>query len=117
MNIEYIGLDSINGPLVFIRTPKDVSFEEKVTLILKNGDVRLGNIIRLDEDITTIQVYQGTNEIDTKEVKSVFIMKGLLMGFIGSLCGVIFGILISRNTDIIFMYNGRIVTIRRYLKQ
>ena len=61
MKIQYVGLDSINGPLVFIRTPKDVSFEEKVTLILKNGERRLGNIIRLDDDITTIQVYEGTD--------------------------------------------------------
>ena len=72
MKIQYIGLDSINGPLVYIKTPKDVSFEEKVTLILKNGETRLGNIIRLDNDITTIQVYEGTSGIDTNDIKTTF---------------------------------------------
>ena len=38
MKIEYIGLEEINGPLVFIKTPKDVAFEEQVVLILKNGE-------------------------------------------------------------------------------
>ena len=90
MKIQYVGLDSINGPLVFIRTPKDVSFEEKVTLILKNGERRLGNIIRLDDDITTIQVYEGTNGIDTKEVSSVFMGEPLKLKLSPSMLGRIF---------------------------
>ena len=90
MKIQYVGLDSINGPLVFIRTPKDVSFEEKVTLILKNGERRLGNIIRLDDDITTIQVYEGTNGIDTKEVSSAFMGEPLKLKLSPSMLGRIF---------------------------
>lgn len=90
MKIQYVGLDSINGPLVFIRTPKDVSFEEKVTLILKNGERRLGNIIRLDDDITTIQVYEGTNGIDTKEVSSFFMGEPLKLKLSPSMLGRIF---------------------------
>ena len=90
MKIQYVGLDSINGPLVFIRTPKDVSFEEKVTLILKNGERRLGNIIRLDDDITTIQVYEGTNGIDTKEASSVFMGEPLKLKLSPSMLGRIF---------------------------
>ena len=90
MKIQYVGLDSINGPLVFIRTPKDVSFEEKVTLILKNGERRLGNIIRLDDDITTIQVYEGTNGSDTKEVSSVFMGEPLKLKLSPSMLGRIF---------------------------
>lgn len=90
MKIQYVGLDSINGPLVFIRTPKDVSFEEKVTLILKNGERRLGNIIRLDDDITTIQVYESTNGIDTKEVSSVFMGEPLKLKLSPSMLGRIF---------------------------
>lgn len=90
MKIQYVGLDSINGPLVFIKTPKDVSFEEKVTLILKNGERRLGNIIRLDDDITTIQVYEDTNGIDTKEVSSVFMGEPLKLKLSPSMLGRIF---------------------------
>lgn len=90
MKIQYIGLDSINGPLVFIRTPKDVSFEEKVTLVLKNGETRIGNIIRLDDDITTIQVYEGTNGIDTSDVKTTFMGEPLKLKLSPSMLGRIF---------------------------
>ena len=72
MKIKYLGLEEINGPLVFIKTPKDVSFEEQVIITLKNGEKRIGNVLRLDEDITTIQVYKGTNEINIKDVQTEF---------------------------------------------
>ena len=90
MKVQYIGLDSINGPLVYIKTPKDVSFEEKVTLVLKNGEKRIGNIIRLDDDITTIQVYEGTNGIDTKEVKTTFLGEPLKLKLSPNMLGRIF---------------------------
>lgn len=90
MKIQYIGLDSINGPLVFIKTPKDVSFEEKVTLVLKNGERRIGNIIRLDDDITTIQVYEGTNGIDTSDVSTTFMGEPLKLKLSSSMLGRIF---------------------------
>ena len=73
MKIKYLGLEQINGPLVFIKTPQGVSFEEQVRITLKNGETRIGNILRLDDDITTIQVYKGTNEINIKEVQTEFI--------------------------------------------
>ena len=41
MKIKYIGLDAINGPLVYIRTPQGISFEEQVILSLKNGEKRI----------------------------------------------------------------------------
>ena len=90
MKVQYIGLDSINGPLDYIKTPKDVSFEEKVTLVLKNGEKRIGNIIRLDDDITTIQVYEGTNGIDTKEVKTTFLGEPLKLKLSPNMLGRIF---------------------------
>ena len=41
LKIKYLGLQEINGPLVFIKTPKDVSFEEQVEITLKNGEKRI----------------------------------------------------------------------------
>ena len=73
MKVKYIGLEQINGPLVFIKTPKDVSFEEQVQITLKNGETRIGNVLRLNEDITTIQVYKGTDDINIKNVQTEFI--------------------------------------------
>ena len=90
MKIEYIGLEEINGPLVFIKTPKDVAFEEQVTLVLKNGEKRLGNVVRLNEDITTIQVYQGTSGLSNKAVKTSFKGKPLMLKLSPNMLGRVF---------------------------
>ena len=43
----------------------------KVELILESGEKRIGNVITLNEDITVIQVYEGTDGLDTTEVKTI----------------------------------------------
>lgn len=90
MKIQYIGLEEINGPLVFIKTPKDVSFEEQVIIELKNGENRIGNIIKLDEDITTIQVYEGTIGINSNSVKTEFIGSPLMVNLSRYMLGRVF---------------------------
>ena len=71
MNIQNIGLESINGPIAYIKTPKNISFDEQVQLILKNGETRIGNVISMDENITAIQVYEGTNGINLTDTKTI----------------------------------------------
>lgn len=90
MKVQYIGLDEINGPLVFIKTPKDVSFEEKVIIELKNGEKRIGNIIKLDDDITTIQVYEGTTGMNTNSVKTEFTGEPLMVNLSRYMLGRVF---------------------------
>lgn len=71
MKTEYIGLEKINGPLVYIKTPQELSFDEQVELILENGEKRIGNVITLGEEIAVIQVYEGTDGMNSKGVKTV----------------------------------------------
>lgn len=71
MKTEYIGLEKINGPLVYIKTPQELSFDEQVELILENGERRIGNVIILKNDIAVIQVYEGTDGMNSKGVKTV----------------------------------------------
>ncbi len=67
------------GPLVFIKTPENVAFEEQVILNLKNGEKRIGNVIKLSEEITTIQVYEGTSGMNTADIKTEFVGKPLML--------------------------------------
>lgn len=71
LKTEYIGLEQINGPLVYIKTPQELSFDEQVELILENGEKRIGNVITLGEEIAVIQVYEGTDGMNSKGVKTV----------------------------------------------
>ena len=90
MKIKYIGLEEINGPLVFIKTPKDVSFEEQVQITLKDGEKRIGNVLRLDQDITTIQVYKGTDDINIQNVQTEFMGESLKLKLSPLMLGRIF---------------------------
>lgn len=90
MKVNYIGLEAINGPLVYIKTPEGVSFEEQVVLNLKNGEKRIGNVIKLSDDITTIQVYEGTSGINISDVKTEFIGKPLMLKLAPTMLGRVF---------------------------
>ena len=73
-----------------MKTPEGVSFEEQVVLSLKNGEKRIGNVIKLSDDITTIQVYEGTSGINTCDVKTEFIGKPLMLKLAPTVLGRIF---------------------------
>lgn len=70
MKTQYLGLENINGPLVYLKTPDNISYDEQVELILSNGERRIGNVIVLNEDVTVIQVYEGTDGINIDGVKT-----------------------------------------------
>ena len=65
MKTQYLGLDHINGPLVYMRTPNEISYNEQVELILKNGERRIGNVIALDEDIAVQRIIGRIPEKDS----------------------------------------------------
>lgn len=71
MKIQYLGLEHIDGPLVYLKTPEyNVSYNDQVELILKSGERRIGNVIALNEDVTVIQVYEGTDGVNIDGVKT-----------------------------------------------
>ncbi len=70
MKTQYLGLENINGPLVYLKTPNEISYNEQVELILKSGEKRIGNVIILNKDITVIQVYEGTDGINIDGVRT-----------------------------------------------
>jgi len=70
LKTQYLGLEHINGPLVYLKTPDNISYNEQVQLILKSGEKRIGNVIILNKDITVIQVYEGTDGINIDGVKT-----------------------------------------------
>ena len=59
-------------------------------ITLKNGETRIGNVLRLDDDITTIQVYKGTNEINIKDVQTEFMGEPLKLKLSPLMLGRIF---------------------------
>lgn len=90
MRIEYVGLEKINGPLIYIKTQKQVKYNEQVSIKLKNGENRLGNVIAIDEDVTIIQVYEGTEDMDIQDTKVTLTSKEFEIPVSESMLGRIF---------------------------
>lgn len=72
MKLQYIGLDEINGPLIFLDGVKEVGFEEMVEIKLNNGSSRFGRIVQMDGEKVAIQVFEGTSNISLTNTKSIF---------------------------------------------
>lgn len=72
MILQYIGLDEINGPLIFLDNVENVSFEEMVEIQLDNGSTRYGRVVQIDGKKVAIQVFEGTNGMSLKNSKTKF---------------------------------------------
>ena len=90
MKTQYLGLENINGPLVYLKTPENISYDEQVVIILENGEKRIGNVIVLNDDITVIQVYEGTDGINIDGVKTILNGKPLQLKLSKDMLGRVF---------------------------
>lgn len=60
MSIEYLGLSSINGPLITLEGVEDACFEEIVEFTIDGSERKLGRIIEIYENKAIIQVFEGS---------------------------------------------------------
>ena len=72
MNLQYMGLEEINGPLIFLDHVKDIGFEEMVEIKLANGTSRYGRVVQIDGERVAIQVFEGTQDISLINTKTRF---------------------------------------------
>lgn len=73
MNLEYKGLDEINGSLVVLDNVSDVSYEEMVSIEMSNGERRIGRVVEIEGNKAVIQVFEGTNDLSLKNTKMKFL--------------------------------------------
>ena len=66
MPIEYLGLSSINGPLIALEGLQDAFFDEIVEFVINGNERRIGRIIELYEDKAVIQVFEGSENMSLK---------------------------------------------------
>ena len=66
MAIEYLGLSSINGPLIALEGVQNAAFDEIVEFTIEDGETRekkLGKIVEVYEDKVIIQVFEGSENM------------------------------------------------------
>ncbi len=58
---EYIGVDKIDGPLVFISKTHPVGYRELIECVDIKGEVRLGIVLETSTDMVVAQIFEGTS--------------------------------------------------------
>jgi len=58
---EYVGVDKIDGPLVFVSRTHPVGYRELIECVDKQGKVRLGIVLESSTNVVVAQVFEGTS--------------------------------------------------------
>lgn len=90
MSTYHIGLKSINGSLIVLDNIENASFDELVTIKIKNGTKRQGRVVQIDGKKVIIQVFEGTNNISLENTKTEFTGKPIEMALSTELLGRVF---------------------------
>lgn len=63
MSIEYLGLSSINGPLIALEGVQDAFYDEIVDFVVNGKEHKMGRIVEVYKDKAIIQVFEGTENM------------------------------------------------------
>lgn len=66
MAIEYLGLSSINGPLIALEGVQDAFYDEIVDFVVNGKEHKMGRIVEVYKDKAIIQVFEGTENMSLK---------------------------------------------------
>lgn len=66
MAIEYLGLNSVNGPFVALEGVKGAAYDEIVEIVADGKEKKLGRIVEINEDKAVVQVFEGTDNLSLK---------------------------------------------------
>jgi V/A-type H+-transporting ATPase subunit B len=62
----FLTIKEISGPLLFVESATGVGFGELVEVSTPSGEERTGQVIDVSEEVTVVQVFEGTSDLDTK---------------------------------------------------
>ena len=62
---EYQTITEISGPLVFAEVDESIGYDEIVEIETPSGDIKRGQILESSSGLVAIQVFEGTEGIDT----------------------------------------------------
>ncbi|MBD3193726.1 MAG: V-type ATP synthase subunit B [Candidatus Lokiarchaeota archaeon] len=93
MSISYKKISQIIGPLVYLKNNHDVQYGEIVKIHINDGEVRTGEVIKMDEDVVMIEVFEETRGLSAENSEIFFsndtfkvkISKDMLGGVFNSL--------------------------------
>ena len=88
--LEYVGVDKIDGPLVFIRNTHPVGYRELVQCVDTQGNTRLGLVLDTSKDMVCVQVFEGTSGLTMPDTHVRFMGEPLNFGVSEKMLGRVF---------------------------
>jgi V/A-type H+-transporting ATPase subunit B len=88
--VTYSTVSSIAGPLIFVKNIKGVAYGEIVSVIAPNGEKRTGQVLEAAEDIAVVQVFEGTQGLDTRKTSARFLGETIKVAVSQDMLGRIF---------------------------
>ncbi len=87
---EYLGLSEVSGPIIIVRGVSNVGFDEMVEVIDPHGDIRIGRVLEVREDLAAIQVFSGTRGLSIASTRVRFVGRPLELEVSKDMIGRIF---------------------------
>lgn len=90
MNLQYVGLNEINGPLVVLDGVEGASYDEVVEIRLNDGSARIGRVVEISGNKAVLQVFEGTNGLSLKNTRTRFMGRPMEMPLSPEILGRVF---------------------------
>ena len=87
---EYIGVDKIDGPLIFTSNTHAVGYRELVECVDRQGHVRLGIVLESSTNAVVVQVFEGTSGLTLPDTRVRFVGRPLKLGVSREMLGRVF---------------------------
>ena len=65
-SLTFRTISEISGPLLFVKSMTGVGYGDLVEVMPPSGELRTGQVIDVSEEVTVVQVFEGTSGLDTK---------------------------------------------------
>ncbi len=89
MNIEFIGLQDVNGPLIVLDGVNGAGYDELVRIRCADGE-RMGKVVRIDGERVVVQVFEGTAGLSLSDTRTVLTGRPLELPLAKSMLGRVF---------------------------
>lgn len=87
---EYVGVQSINGPLVIVENTHPVGADELVECVAPDGTLRLGKVLDSSEHAVVVQMFAETDGLNLPDTRIRFMGKPLTLGVTEEMLGRVF---------------------------
>jgi V/A-type H+-transporting ATPase subunit B len=71
--VQYVGVERVDDPLVFVSGVHGVGFDETVEVMDDRGEGRLGNVLEINRDTAIVQVLGGTMGLSGSGTRARFL--------------------------------------------